>query len=274
MHVTSTGVTFRWAAVSWGHDGRQLTPQQGRRDRWRLRRNARVPSAADALRRGHHLGQRPPSGGAKAGFLDLTQGRSTSGAAGRRAAGSHVAMTTDEHAERFVLLRPLLFTIAYEMLGSATESDDVLQDSYLRWAEVDLATVRDTNTAPSGPLCRRRPGQDGPAGDPSARMGRFDRARRRPLRRLVPHAARRGGHHGRVGSRPRLGRRPAAVTVSRGMTWWPGRRRARRDARHGEPRLPSGTGTRVRNWTGSAWSRLWAWTAVQVGGGTDGLPPT
>ncbi len=47
------------------------------------------------------------------------------------------------HAERFTELRPLLFTIAYEILGSATESDDVLQDSYLRWAEVDLAEVRD-----------------------------------------------------------------------------------------------------------------------------------
>jgi RNA polymerase sigma-70 factor (ECF subfamily) len=56
-------------------------------------------------------------------------------------------MTTapgDEHAERFVLLRPLLFTIAYEILGSATESDDVLQESYLRWANVDLTTVQDT----------------------------------------------------------------------------------------------------------------------------------
>ncbi|WP_030691042.1 RNA polymerase sigma factor SigJ [Streptomyces globisporus] len=55
-------------------------------------------------------------------------------------------MSTDEHAERFTLLRPLLFTIAYEILGSATESDDVLQNSYLRWAEVDLATVRDTKS--------------------------------------------------------------------------------------------------------------------------------
>jgi RNA polymerase sigma-70 factor, ECF subfamily len=50
----------------------------------------------------------------------------------------------DEHAERFTLLRPLLFTIAYEILGTATESDDVLQDSYLRWADVDLAQVQDT----------------------------------------------------------------------------------------------------------------------------------
>jgi RNA polymerase sigma-70 factor, ECF subfamily len=55
-------------------------------------------------------------------------------------------MTTDEHAERFTLLRPLLFTIVYEILGSATESDDVLQDSYLRWAQVDLATIRDTKS--------------------------------------------------------------------------------------------------------------------------------
>ena len=50
----------------------------------------------------------------------------------------------DEHAERFTALRPLLFTIAYEILGSATEADDVLQDSYLRWAGVDLTQVRDT----------------------------------------------------------------------------------------------------------------------------------
>jgi RNA polymerase sigma-70 factor (ECF subfamily) len=51
-----------------------------------------------------------------------------------------------EHAERFILLRPLLFTIAYEILGSATGADDVLQDSYLRWADVDLAGVRDTKS--------------------------------------------------------------------------------------------------------------------------------
>jgi RNA polymerase sigma-70 factor, ECF subfamily len=51
-----------------------------------------------------------------------------------------------EHAERFIVLRPLLFTIAYEILGSATEADDVLQDSYLRWADVALAGVRDTKS--------------------------------------------------------------------------------------------------------------------------------
>ncbi len=51
-----------------------------------------------------------------------------------------------DHAERFTLLRPLLFTIAYEILGSTTESDDVLQDSYLRWSQVDLSGVRDTKS--------------------------------------------------------------------------------------------------------------------------------
>ncbi|UXA17148.1 RNA polymerase sigma factor SigJ [Mycobacterium sp. SMC-4] len=56
-------------------------------------------------------------------------------------------MTSPErHAERFNHFRPLLFTIAYEILGSAVESDDVLQDSYLRWADVDLQKVRDTKS--------------------------------------------------------------------------------------------------------------------------------
>jgi RNA polymerase sigma-70 factor (ECF subfamily) len=58
----------------------------------------------------------------------------------------NVGSAGGEHAERFTHLRPLLFTIAYEILGSATESDDVLQDSYLRWADVDLTTVRDTKS--------------------------------------------------------------------------------------------------------------------------------
>ncbi|MFF2551307.1 RNA polymerase sigma factor SigJ [Nocardia sp. NPDC058058] len=34
-------------------------------------------------------------------------------------------------------LRPLLFTIAYEILGSAADAEDVLQDSYIRWRDAD-----------------------------------------------------------------------------------------------------------------------------------------
>ncbi|WP_430296268.1 RNA polymerase sigma-70 factor [Sinomonas sp. B1-1] len=53
--------------------------------------------------------------------------------------GHAVAVAT----EVFVAHRNLLFTVAYEMLGSAADAEDVLQESWLRWAEVDLETVRD-----------------------------------------------------------------------------------------------------------------------------------
>ncbi|MFF4572270.1 RNA polymerase sigma-70 factor [Streptomyces sp. NPDC001410] len=43
----------------------------------------------------------------------------------------------------FVAHRSLLFTVAYEMLGSAADAEDVLQESWLRWAGVDHAQVRD-----------------------------------------------------------------------------------------------------------------------------------
>jgi RNA polymerase sigma factor (sigma-70 family) len=36
-----------------------------------------------------------------------------------------------------------MFGIAYRMLGSATEAEDVLQDAWLRWQSTDLASVRD-----------------------------------------------------------------------------------------------------------------------------------
>lgn len=45
--------------------------------------------------------------------------------------------------EAFVAHRDLLFTVAYEMLGSAVDAEDVLQETWLRWAGVDLGTVRD-----------------------------------------------------------------------------------------------------------------------------------
>jgi RNA polymerase sigma-70 factor (ECF subfamily) len=43
----------------------------------------------------------------------------------------------------FVTHRNLLFTVAYELLGSATDAEDVLQEAWLRWAEVDQSQVRD-----------------------------------------------------------------------------------------------------------------------------------
>lgn len=46
-------------------------------------------------------------------------------------------------ADPFVTHRNLLFTVAYELLGSAADAEDVLQESWLRWADVDQAEVRD-----------------------------------------------------------------------------------------------------------------------------------
>jgi RNA polymerase sigma-70 factor, ECF subfamily len=43
----------------------------------------------------------------------------------------------------FTAHRGLLFTVAYEMLGSAADADDVLQESWLRWAGVDQSQVND-----------------------------------------------------------------------------------------------------------------------------------
>ncbi|MCC3769807.1 RNA polymerase sigma-70 factor [Streptomyces sp. UNOC14_S4] len=50
---------------------------------------------------------------------------------------------TDPATEAFVAHRNLLFTVAYEMLGSAADAEDVLQETWLRWAAVDLDAVRD-----------------------------------------------------------------------------------------------------------------------------------
>ncbi|MFF2199133.1 RNA polymerase sigma-70 factor [Streptomyces sp. NPDC058145] len=49
----------------------------------------------------------------------------------------------DPATETFVAHRNLLFTVAYEMLGSAADAEDVLQETWLRWAGVDLGAVRD-----------------------------------------------------------------------------------------------------------------------------------
>ncbi|MGH3437980.1 MAG: RNA polymerase sigma-70 factor [Sciscionella sp.] len=51
--------------------------------------------------------------------------------------------TTDPATETFVAHGNLLFTVAYEMLGSAADAEDVLQESWLRWVKVDLEQVRD-----------------------------------------------------------------------------------------------------------------------------------
>ncbi|MCF3184313.1 RNA polymerase sigma-70 factor [Streptomyces polychromogenes] len=51
--------------------------------------------------------------------------------------------TTDPATEAFVAHRNLLFTVAYEMLGSAADAEDVLQETWMRWVGVDHTQVRE-----------------------------------------------------------------------------------------------------------------------------------
>jgi RNA polymerase sigma-70 factor (TIGR02957 family) len=53
------------------------------------------------------------------------------------------AAGADPATDAFVAHRNLLFTVAYEMLGSAADAEDVLQETWLRWVTVDLDQVRD-----------------------------------------------------------------------------------------------------------------------------------
>ena len=92
--------------------------------------------------------------------------------------------------EAFSRYRSLLFTVAYEMLGSASDAEDVVQETWLRWANVNHAEVREpraylvrivTHQA-LNPLRSRhsQPAQAGPAG---------------PSRRPHTHLTRTSGNH-------------------------------------------------------------------------------
>jgi RNA polymerase sigma-70 factor (TIGR02957 family) len=63
----------------------------------------------------------------------------------RAAAGATVDWVRDigMSEDHFAVHRSLLFTVAYEMLGSASDAEDVVQETWLRWADVDHAEVRD-----------------------------------------------------------------------------------------------------------------------------------
>jgi len=53
------------------------------------------------------------------------------------------AADLDEAAATFAELRPRLFGIAYRMLGSVADAEDVVQDAWIRWQEYDRSAVRD-----------------------------------------------------------------------------------------------------------------------------------
>jgi len=49
---------------------------------------------------------------------------------------------TDNAAALFDLHRPELLRVAYRMLGSITDAEDVMQDAFIRWAQADREAVR------------------------------------------------------------------------------------------------------------------------------------
>src|SRR5580658_6788770 len=55
-----------------------------------------------------------------------------------RGATTHMSATADHEGARvFETHRPRLVGLAYRMLGSRAEAEDVVQDAYLRWHGVD-----------------------------------------------------------------------------------------------------------------------------------------
>jgi RNA polymerase sigma factor (sigma-70 family) len=49
----------------------------------------------------------------------------------------------DDGLPAFMSVRPRLFGIAYRMLGSAAEAEDIVQDVWVRWQTADRSRVRD-----------------------------------------------------------------------------------------------------------------------------------
>jgi RNA polymerase sigma-70 factor (ECF subfamily) len=52
-------------------------------------------------------------------------------------------MANDDGVSTFERVRPRLFGIAYRMLGSAAEAEDIVQDAWLRWQGTDRSAVID-----------------------------------------------------------------------------------------------------------------------------------
>jgi len=62
---------------------------------------------------------------------------------GVRSQGASSVHTCDDGLSAFLRMRPRLFGIAYRMLGSAAEADDIVQEVWVRWQTADRSMVRD-----------------------------------------------------------------------------------------------------------------------------------
>jgi RNA polymerase sigma-70 factor (ECF subfamily) len=103
------------------------------------------PPSAQSTSRVH---QRPGRAGRRdriAGSGHMS-GRGTlklAAAAGAAVPVNRAGEVSETDAAVFQTVRPRLFGIAYRVLGSASEADDVVQETWIRWQGTDRSTVRD-----------------------------------------------------------------------------------------------------------------------------------
>ncbi|BAU81368.1 RNA polymerase ECF-type sigma factor [Streptomyces laurentii] len=75
-----------------------------------------------------------------------------------RDAGIHAGATAaaTEATDSFIAHRNLLFTVAYEMPGSAADAEDVLKETWLRWSGPAASTrAGSANSRPDHERCHR-----------------------------------------------------------------------------------------------------------------------
>ncbi|MFD8419369.1 RNA polymerase sigma-70 factor [Streptomyces sp. NPDC059668] len=58
-------------------------------------------------------------------------------------AGDDAGSSLDQATRDFVAARPQLFGIAYRVLGSAMEAEDIVQEAWLRWQKADRADIHE-----------------------------------------------------------------------------------------------------------------------------------
>jgi RNA polymerase sigma-70 factor (ECF subfamily) len=73
----------------------------------------------------------------------MADGPDTDSDAGTGADSDASTDSASESDMRFTENRPLLLGLAYRVLGSMWDGEDVVQEAYLRWTRTDRAEVRD-----------------------------------------------------------------------------------------------------------------------------------